>query len=1245
MNDFNVKKYPVSDRRPIFIKASAGTGKTYTIEHLVKRLVDEANIPLEKILVVTYTEKAVGELKDRIRKILTESNARPDVDNAPIYTIHSFCQKTLEEFAFTAQKNLSLSLIDEDEIKSFIDRWIRDELKNDEKFITLYKSADNKTTFINDLKENFVAAVDKYYLGEDGEEDSSVVGLDEIYMETTETKNRKSQPYTYQQCHDLLTKAENDYESVKKEFISVFSGKDTNGFKEKFFKYQLSCFYRNNLPKLYLAWQNEKAKNKQQTFNDMIRGVREAVCKENSPLKKKLQEKYTYAIIDEFQDTNQKQWDIFKTVFMNDDETASDSEKHTLIVVGDPKQSIYSFQGADVNVYNKAVQEIEAENSDGAYELKENHRSSPGIIHACNALFTNKEITVAEDKTKKTETVSFFDEKAGINFTDSQEPRNPDDVKLNAVFLPEKDDDKKTAPLWIIGNKIVKNEDSNETEKLEPISSDDFAEMAVKKIIECCSFSEKEPEKTNLQIFDKEAWKKSDKKIKQLRNVSFSDFAVLARSSSEITKIEKVMNRYGVPCSRYKNATLFKGIECMHWITLLNAICASNFSGRNRKLLSEVLFTKFFGIPLEQVEDERFDEPTCKIRQNIVHFQQIAKKRQWAHLIEVIFQRTDLEKNLSGLSSLLSLSKFRQIGNYIAEYLYKNDCSLEDASKHISRLSQASEEAEDNGNLVARGTDFNCVQIMTIHASKGLEFPVVIGLGGFKDRLKKTAKVYLYHDDDDKHDDGDKAKLSFSDYGKNKKVEEDKFEWQRLFYVAYTRASSLMILPFYEDWFNPKKDILDFLGKNFDSFITNAENKRFYKLIEYKKTDDTQTDQNKQNGQTEQKEQKTKVQEILNRITNGLNSADEAAEDVNKQKIKAYVLAELVPELSLKSHSYTSLAHSNKGNTAEVADDGKRDEKEDSDYDGTEEPLSGDEPKKSLAHFDSSENPVKITYSGEPNKPLTKNYPKGSKVGNALHTIFEKLDFEAAGKTSASSELAQNPQVKALITESMKNESIFIEENDENCWLPQTADFVWNTLNATFPEITGSHQSQKTFALKEISVENHISEAEFNMTPEIGGAENQILKNYCKGFIDLIFRRKVKAGDGAENDVYSVLDWKSDSINFNADEISEGEGEIAEGGESVAKILKAHTDDKYSIQRVLYSYCLVKWLKNFPKYEKLSDKEIFQNHFGGIYYVYIRYCKKDTPQGIFARTWTSWEALEAAFNNICTELIVKETKQ
>ena len=85
------------------IEASAGTGKTYTLQHIVLKLASDTQNPVDvkNILLVTYTEKAAGELKQRIREILEKAGILPpDFDEMTICTIHSFCRELLSEYAF-----------------------------------------------------------------------------------------------------------------------------------------------------------------------------------------------------------------------------------------------------------------------------------------------------------------------------------------------------------------------------------------------------------------------------------------------------------------------------------------------------------------------------------------------------------------------------------------------------------------------------------------------------------------------------------------------------------------------------------------------------------------------------------------------------------------------------------------------------------------------------------------------------------------------------------------------------------------------------------------------------------------------------------------------------------------------------------------------------------------------------------------------------------------------------------------
>ncbi|MDY5917343.1 MAG: UvrD-helicase domain-containing protein [Treponema sp.] len=1146
--EFNAKDNTPLKGQSIYIKASAGTGKTYNIQKIVRQLLERKEVPqLEKILIVTFTEKAAGELRDRIRKELAGFDA--DVDNAPIYTIHSFCQQTLEEFAFTANKPASLELIDEEEINDFIDRAIRDGLENDENFrtelIPLFENAENKDSFIESLKKDLKQAVAKYY------PDEKIVELDansdSIYLKYEGKKEQKD--YTFEDCDFLLEKEESgNYDEVKKDITRVFTGKDAANHKKNIEKYKKARFYGNILKSLYQAWQLEKSQNKQQSFNDMIRNVREAVCEKNSALKKELQKKYDVAIIDEFQDTNQQQWDIFREVFKN--------ENHSLIVVGDPKQSIYAFQGADVNVYENAIGTFE-----NGYKLSHNYRSTDQMIEACNRLFEQ----------------DFF-KGSDITFFKSEPPEAPGDKTLNATF-----DGKEIKPFWICNSeKKEKNEDGSVKKSEVPISAEDFANLAVEKIVDCCTYDKNG--KTRLQVYEK--------KEKNFRNVSFKDFAVLAKTSPEMEEIENAMKDSGIPFLRYKDKNLFRGTECKHWISLINAIASPDFTGHKRAFLSEALFTRFFDIPIENVTDEKYDSPTCDERKALIEWQMLAEDRKWAKLLESIFEKTQIEKRLSGLDNLQTLSKFRQIGEYIVEYLYKNDSSLDGVSRHLSRLVARTESPDDEGSLVARGTDFDCVQLMTIHASKGLEFPVVIAAGGFKQRNNQIPQVYLYHEE--KKDDEGKpvekyAKLSFSEDGKEKMKKEEEIEWQRLFYVAYTRASSLMILPNYEKSRSGDKEINNVFTKtitaSLSAFMQNDANKKLYENFIF----------SEENNRKLSKE----VQEILKHKKE--KESDGTTEDSQKE-----VFTELKDAKNrlLKKNSYSSLGHKKIALNEYVSDKYKPEEEDD------------DENLEETSELSDSD--------------YLKGYPRGSKLGLALHSIFEKIDFETALPIASASsgkrisdyeELCTDSDVKALIEDSFSEQGLKIDEEDSKNWRKNTAQIVWNTLSARLKELTGEKEGE-AFSLREILLKDRSSEVEFNFMPEEFSSAPEI-RNYFNGFIDLIFVRNV---DGKE--VYSLLDWKSDTL----PDYSESE-------------TANHSVEKYSIQMVLYSYCLVKWLKTFPKYSSMDYNEIYKNHFGGIYYVYLRGTKAGTDNGIFAQKWENWKMLNTIFNDkICKKMKTESKK-
>ena len=1206
----------IDPRKNLFIEASAGTGKTYTIQQVVAQLVDEG-CPLKKILIVTYTEKAAGELRDRIRKKMEEvldaegtdritaekfEKALRDVDNAAIFTIHSFCQKALKEYAYEAGRPFDLAMVDDKEVKAMISAWARDKWPSNKLYQTILKNAPAADSLEESLTDRLSSAINMYKgetadgketIGLDNAEESPFETIPENFADLLSNKEIAENLAILEKHSDLsFTKTGknkvSDFINALKEWTSgkaLFNGKTFSAtktieswpaeaysaflffkkFKDKFsdlpstiLQAQIQKFLYSQIKPLFNEWQKYKGENKEQSFNDMILSVHSAVLKKGengaeSELCNRLREQYRYAIIDEFQDTNQLQWDIFKEIFLK-------ANNHSIFVVGDPKQSIYSFQGADVNVYHKATQEI-----GNRKDLEHNYRSTNSVIEACNNLFECKD---------------FFGN--SVEFKRSYAPGNKpgDNPKAKVLQKPDaKFYDAKTdswediAPFWISENSV---------------NSTNFAQTCVEKIIDCCTFVDsKEGKRTKLRVFNKNPKNSED----IYRNVTFKDFAVLARSRSEMENIETCMKLAGVPFTRYKDSNLFYGRECAEWISLFKAINATDFSAWNRRILNEVLITDFFAVALSDVESEFFDDPFSKPRQMICHWKELASERRFAEMQESIYAESEVEKRLSDLSKLQEFTKLRQIGNYAINYLYNHSCTLDDLIRHLQNLSISSGDADDqDSNLVAKGSDFDAVQVMTIHASKGLEFPVVISVAGFKQLNKATTGPYLYHD-------GDSIRLGYGQKAKDARQAEELEEWSRLFYVDFTRASSILVLPRYANWYDegdtPKEDFR-FLANSLKSFCSDGKNEKLFKIMGTVKEWDIPTE----------RQLKSNVQDNILATAKELlgEQSEEGLDAESKQKEHIQALQKEVARLGIMQHSYSTLA-------------GKK-----------ESSLSIDEE----ANLDKEGSAEANYYAGEDIGPDASQieaeikYPRGSKIGNALHEIFELSKFKEIGLSHENAEsMYGSAELSMLVEETFKKQSLPIWDHKDE-WTRHTLDIVWNTLNASLPAIEAGHRSGASFKLTSLDDNSRKAEVQFhlNATTDDNGEASEYLQSICKGFIDLVFMRRDTQGQLR----FSIVDWKSDVM--------------ADGDYSPTSVQKK-VDEDYSVQRVLYSYCLIKWLKQFygagnsgNSNTPLTESEIYDKFFGGMYYVFLRGCKADTENGIYAHTWENFDALQKSYSNI-----------
>lgn len=1170
--EFNINEFQIGQN--LYIDASAGTGKTYTIQQIVAKMVG-AGIKLPSILIVTYTDKAAGELRDRIRQVIEDRvvetgydcyrEALQEINNAPIFTIHSFCKNTLKSLAYEAKATMAMDIVDDGEVEALIDKIIRDDWARDDGFKKLYLENNIKIT---DLKNNCINAVNQYGLADNVilnknqyknfnsilELVADVAKYWQILKanETVVASNKK-------QIKELVSSIEKwggsgklfdgrklrrdtwtkegiwPNDETSKAVLFFFDLKDGHDFgEESIFDEDLFIF--ENLVDIVNRWDDYKHENKLQSYNDMIKSVHDEVCNESdSALVNRLRETYRYAIIDEFQDTNQRQWDIFKKVFL-ESPLIEGKAQNNIIVVGDPKQSIYAFQGADLEVYRNAISEIGVENG---RRLSTNNRSSDALIEACNHLFEE----------------GFFEN--GSDFLPSDCP------PLERKKMPATLYGKVIEPLWIS----------------EDLNNYDFAKYAVLKILECCKRTE--DGKTALQIYDKN--------LKRLRDVVFSDFAILGRTRSELAVMETVLAQAGIPFARYKDANLFQGKEAWDWIALLSAINAPDFSAYNRKYLNCALISDFFRVSLLDCEKEEYSNPIKSPMKEIIYWRILASKRQWSELQEKIYSDTEIDKKLNTPTTLQSLAKLRQIGAYVFDYLYNHKVSIEEVIKHLEGLSASTEDVDEaDDNLVARGSDFQAVRIMTSHASKGLAFPIVIAIGGMKDYYDRMSGPYLYRKDNKKY-------LGFDKASKRAKKAEDLQEFRRLMYVAYTRAESLMILPRYD----AKPAAFEFLNKALD---------RVQKLSETKAglvRKDKVFDSSNWNW--------TIVKDFVKSLLNGLKIG-KSDSDVDSALARISSLQSVIDKLKLYLVSYSSITEKKKaienGKESETVSDldislpeGRLDKEEGSDgQESTEESETVIVDNMAQAVLPCG------NYEAGMMVPMLTNYPRGSRLGNALHSAWEKIDFSAFGGISSETDAKMNIFARGSVEEAFHSQSLPIGENPD--WLDYTVGLFWHTLNSNLPEIHGNKSTGNSFCLKSLTDKCKKSEMEFRLDVR----DEKWMNCFWKGFVDLIFVRQDEDG----NEYYSILDWKSDVL----------ENDVYGNFPGLADKVKRN----YSIQVVLYSYTLILWLKQF--YPELGEEEIFEKHFGGIYYVFVRGCYENTSNGIYAQTWSCFSALKESYENI-----------
>lgn len=788
------------------IEASAGTGKTYTIASLYIRLLLEKAFHVREILVVTYTVPATDELKARIREkirgalcafesgrsddpFLTELMARHSrhdhaiqclefalrrFDEAAIFTIHGFCQRILSEMAFESRSLFDHELITDqgDLLKQVVGDFYRTHFYDEMPPELVHYAASGKYTFGFFLNLFTKASLDAAVIPriEKPEMDSLLVSYrqsfeelqgswphakDEVSHILMSDPGLKRNVYRLENIPEMIDEMEEFLSSegyslpLFKDFSkftpSIIGSSMKKGFSPPCHDFFVRCGNLNKSAEALckrmdqaLVWLKaelfqyvkQHLKEKKELhglvhFDDLLLKVYDCLSSAGgAALREILAERFRAALIDEFQDTDSIQYEIFKAFF----------SQSTLFLIGDPKQAIYSFRGADIFTYLNASRHISEESR---HTLEKNWRSEPKLLEALNHVF-NRELPFV------------FDE---IAF----EPVSPAEMPDRQIL-----EDKDAAPLtiWYVAG--------NPSSPLSRRDAEKKISMAVAwEVSRLLSAGERE------------------EVLLGSRGVIPKDIALIVRENSQGRLLKEELTSHGIPCVIYSEENIFDTEEALEMEFLLKAVSQPY----SEPLIRTVLAGSLFGHDAEQIDSLSRDE--IMLERWIERFR--GYHDLWASFgFMRMFRNLMTEENVR--ARLLArprgermLTNFLHLSEILNEASVREKLGMRGLLKWLNQQRDPAMPRSDEYQLRLESDD-DAVRIITVHKSKGLEFPIVFCpfLWG-SSALRDTMNI-AFHDGADDY-------RAFFDVG-SEGIDDHRLlaekellaENMRLVYVALTRA-------------------------------------------------------------------------------------------------------------------------------------------------------------------------------------------------------------------------------------------------------------------------------------------------------------------------------------------------------------------------------------------------------------------------------------------------------------------------
>ncbi|MDP1563797.1 MAG: exodeoxyribonuclease V subunit beta [Pirellulaceae bacterium] len=1237
MPPLDFRTFPLHGSR--LIEASAGTGKTYTIALLYVRYVlghgEDASfnrsLQPNEILVVTFTDAASQELRDRIRQRLNEAarwfrdpgqvnpadplariladyrdpsrelaadkleRAAETMDEAAVSTIHSWCYRMLREHAFESHLLFSQKLnANPGEIFSECveDYWRRH-------FYPYHDRPELAAAVMTCWKAPFeLQAQVKYLLGKPnrqtvhiGQPITKPDNLDELLARAIAVQEQQSQWQTdadaaetharglvaanwsriaallrdaplnggtyhrsgsREQLLDML-KHWADGSHAETDDLKKIQRLGTGRFKlnkggveprhEAFDAIGLWCDLLEQQPEvlepplsvsllLHAAdWVSRELQQRllargELSYDDMLVRLHAALQGTNGErLAQAIRQKFPVAMIDEFQDTDPIQYEIFDRIYRVRD---NDSQL-SLVMIGDPKQAIYAFRGADIYTYLQAKQACDSR----CETLGTNHRSTLGMVQAVNHLFQHAEHHAAgafRFRTESSDPIPFAPVAAqGRNevFLIEGQPVTP----LQFWYLPGENEHGVTGP-------------ADYRQQL--------ADASASEIVRWLTLAA-----------EGRAGFRSEQDFRALRP---RDIAILVRTGREAAQIRQALQRRGVSSVYLSDKdSVFETHEARDILRWLLAVA----NPADERLIKTALTTASLRMSLDELrtvfdDEDRWDETINRFR----NYHQLWQNQGVLPMLRALLWDFDAPKKL-----LAESHGERALTNllHVSEWLQQTSSSVDGELALIRRLGQQMENPTDE-QILRLESDADLIKVITIHKSKGLEYPLVLLPFICSYRESNRSKVVDYHQRtgdstgyDLRTELAGGSKLAPESYrqANQERLSED----MRLLYVALTRAQHAL-------WLGCSP-----VGKTLKSrWHSLAECGIGYLLFGESRFGADQVEQNLRAAVSPCPaiEVSAVPKNCLDRLPAFENRALGPARRVTRRLSARWWIA-----------SYSALRL-----REQAAPERAREE------------IAAEE----VWDVESQSLSVHLVQP-ETTNPSMLQFPRGPQAGTFLHSILEWATDRGFNRVAEDRSLRQS--FLQRITRQANWGSWCEPLND---WLDQFlhTELPLGSCGLRLSELkTEQTQAELEFWFETNSVPTRILDRMVTTGTVLGrprpALEADQLNGLLKGFVDLVFEYQGR---------YYIADWKSNDLGSRSEDYH------------LDALQRAICDKRYDMQYSLYLVALHRHLR-----QRLANYD-YDQHIGGAAYVFLRGLDNPSTRGVYFER-PPWELIDALDQLFC----------